>query len=111
MGTVAFGALILTIVEIIRMILEAIQNRLRESDNFAAQIFLACFICVYDCLQRAIGFITHNAYIICGLHGTPFCSSTKTAFKLVMRNVLNFYAIDQVNKKKKTSFAITSVHF
>lgn len=96
MGTVALGALILTIVELIRIVLESIRDYLMENDNPIAAVCLSIFICLYDCFQRIIGFLTHNAYIVCGLHGSPFCESAKLSFRLIMRNAINFFTISNV---------------
>lgn len=98
LGTVAFGSLIITICRIIRVILEYIDQKLKKWDNEFTKCLLCCLKCFFWCLENFIRFINKNAYIMCAIHGKPFCSSARSAFNLLMRNFLRVVALDKVTE-------------
>lgn len=87
-GSLAFGALILTLVQIARVILEYIDHKLRGSQNPVARCIICCFKCCLWCLEKFIKFLNRNAYIMIAIYGKNFCVSAKNAFMLLMRNVV-----------------------
>ncbi|XP_075834889.1 choline transporter-like protein 4 [Microtus pennsylvanicus] len=95
-GSLAFGALILTLVQIARVILEYIDHKLRGSQNAVARCIICCFKCCLWCLEKFIKFLNRNAYIMIAIYGKNFCVSAKNAFKLLMRNVLRVVVLDKV---------------
>lgn len=95
-GSLAFGALILTLVQIARVILEYIDHKLRGSQNPVARCIICCFKCCLWCLEKFIKFLNRNAYIMIAIYGKNFCVSAKNAFKLLMRNVVRVVVLDKV---------------
>eukprot|EP00069_Balaena_mysticetus_P021489 bmy_03129T0 len=63
-GSLAFGALILTLVQIARVILEYIDHKLRGTQNPMARCIMCCFKCCLWCLEKFIKFLNRNAYIM-----------------------------------------------
>uniref|UniRef100_A0A8D0TMG3 Choline transporter-like protein n=1 Tax=Sus scrofa TaxID=9823 RepID=A0A8D0TMG3_PIG len=63
-GSLAFGALILTLVQIARAILEYIDHKLRGAQNPVARCIMCCFKCCLWCLEKFIKFLNRNAYIM-----------------------------------------------
>lgn len=96
LGTLAFGSLILTIIRIIRCILEYIDQQLKKYDNVVTRAIVCCMKCFFWCLESFMQFLNRNAYIMCAIHGGNFCSSAKDAFNLLMRNVLRVMALNKV---------------
>lgn len=96
LGTIAFGALILAICRMIRVVLEYISTKLKTYDNAVTRAILCCMKCFFWCLEKFLRFLNQNAYIMCAVHGTNFCTSAKDAFNLLMRNFLRVYALDKV---------------
>uniref|UniRef100_A0A7N8XFE4 Choline transporter-like protein n=1 Tax=Mastacembelus armatus TaxID=205130 RepID=A0A7N8XFE4_9TELE len=90
-GSLAFGALILTLVQIARMILEYIDHKTRF-----ARFILCCMKCCLWCLEKFIKFLNRNAYIMIAIYGKNFCVSAKNAFKLLMRNIIRVVVLDKV---------------
>ena len=41
-------------------------------------------------------FINRNAYIMCAIKNTNFCKSAKSAFSLIMRNLVRVVVLDSV---------------
>ncbi|KAG6465142.1 hypothetical protein O3G_MSEX014956, partial [Manduca sexta] len=72
LGTVAFGALIIAIVRVIRVILEYIDHKLKKFDNPLSRAIMCCCKCFFWCLESFLKFINKNAYIMCAVHGHSF---------------------------------------
>lgn len=66
MGTVAFGALIIGIVRLIRAMISFVQNTLKRYDNGFVKGILWCCQCCLWCFECALKFLTRNAYIETG---------------------------------------------
>ncbi|KAM9838232.1 choline transporter-like protein 4 [Aulostomus maculatus] len=95
-GSLAFGSLILTLVQIVRIILEYIDHKTRAAQNPVARFILCCMKCCLWCLEKFIKFLNRNAYIMIAIYGKNFCVSAKNAFMLLMRNVLRVVVLDKV---------------
>nr|XP_054109794.1 choline transporter-like protein 4 isoform X2 [Callithrix jacchus] len=95
-GSLAFGALILTLVQIARVILEYIDHKLRGVQNPVARCIMCCFKCCLWCLEKFIKFLNRNAYIMIAIYGKNFCVSAKNAFMLLMRNIVRVVVLDKV---------------
>nr|XP_060615515.1 choline transporter-like protein 4 [Anolis sagrei ordinatus] len=95
-GSLAFGALILTIVQVIRMFLEYMDHKLKDSNNPVARCILCCLKCCFWCLEKFLKFLNRNAYIMIAIYGKNFCISAKNAFKLLMRNVVRVVVLDKI---------------
>uniref|UniRef100_A0A8C1QEP5 Choline transporter-like protein n=1 Tax=Cyprinus carpio TaxID=7962 RepID=A0A8C1QEP5_CYPCA len=94
-GSLAFGSLILAIVQIIRVLLEYIDHKLKAENKFA-KFLLCCLKCCFWCLEKFIKFINRNAYIMVAIYGKNFCRSARDAFFLLMRNVIRVVVLDKV---------------
>ncbi|XP_053153505.1 choline transporter-like protein 2 isoform X2 [Hemicordylus capensis] len=95
-GSLAFGSLILAIVQIIRVILEYLDHRLKAAENKFAKFLLMCLKCCFWCLEKFIKFLNRNAYIMIAIYGTNFCTSARNAFFLLMRNIIRVAVLDKV---------------
>uniref|UniRef100_A0A671KMW8 Choline transporter-like protein n=1 Tax=Sinocyclocheilus anshuiensis TaxID=1608454 RepID=A0A671KMW8_9TELE len=87
-GSLAFGALILTLVQIVRIILEYLDHKFKEAQNPCTRFIMCCLKCCFYCLEKFIKFINRNAYIMIAIYGKNFCVSAKNAFSLLMRNII-----------------------
>ncbi|XP_032832230.1 choline transporter-like protein 4 [Petromyzon marinus] len=95
-GSLAFGALIITIIQMIRILLEYLDHKLKGSQNRFLKFLLCCLKCCFWCLEKIMKFINRNAYIMVAIYGKNFCVSAKNAFKLIMRNILRTLVLDKV---------------
>ncbi|XP_036048227.1 choline transporter-like protein 2 isoform X1 [Onychomys torridus] len=95
-GSLAFGSLILAIVQIIRVILEYLDQRLKVAQNKFAKFLMVCLKCCFWCLEKFIKFLNRNAYIMIAIYGTNFCTSARNAFFLLMRNIIRVAVLDKV---------------
>uniref|UniRef100_A0AAR2JP55 Choline transporter-like protein n=1 Tax=Pygocentrus nattereri TaxID=42514 RepID=A0AAR2JP55_PYGNA len=95
-GSLAFGALILTIIQVVRIILEYIDHKCRAAQNPCGRFLMCCLKCCFWCLEKFIKFLNRNAYIMIAIYGKNFCVSAKNAFLLLMRNILRVVVLDKV---------------
>ncbi|KAM5146669.1 choline transporter-like protein 4 isoform 2-T2 [Mantella aurantiaca] len=95
-GSLAFGSLILTIVQMIRIILEYLDHKLKGAHNPCTRFLMCCLKCCFWCLEKFIKFLNRNAYIMIAVYGKNFCVSAKNAFKLLMRNIVRVVVLDKV---------------
>ncbi|XP_078285761.1 choline transporter-like protein 2 isoform X2 [Rhinoraja longicauda] len=95
-GSLAFGSLILAIVQIIRVILEYIDQKVKVAQNKVAKFILCCMKCCFWCLEKFLKFLNRNAYIMIAIYGNNFCTSAKNAFFLLMRNFIRVLVLDKV---------------
>ncbi|XP_076639514.1 choline transporter-like protein 1 isoform X2 [Colletes latitarsis] len=96
LGTVAFGALVIGIVRLIRAIISFVQNRLKRYDNDLVKGILWCSQCCLWCFECALKFLTRNAYIETAIYGCNFCSGGRKAFQALTNNILRVAAINSV---------------
>uniref|UniRef100_A0A4W5NI45 Choline transporter-like protein n=1 Tax=Hucho hucho TaxID=62062 RepID=A0A4W5NI45_9TELE len=95
-GSLAFGALILAMVQMARIILEYLDSKLKGANNVAARFVFCCLKCCFWCLERFVKFMNRNAYIMIAIYGKGFCMSARDAFCLLMRNVVRVAVLDRV---------------
>ncbi|XP_041368219.1 choline transporter-like protein 2 isoform X3 [Gigantopelta aegis] len=96
LGTLAFGSLIIAIVQLIRLMLEYVDQKLKGSENPVAKFFIKCMKCFFWCLEKFLKFINKNAYIMTAVYGRNFCMAAKDAFFLILRNIVRVVVIDKI---------------
>lgn len=67
LGSLAFGSLILAIVQFIKAMLEYLDQKAKASQNIIAEFLVKCLKCCFWCLEQFIKFLNKNAYIMVGL--------------------------------------------
>lgn len=89
LGTIAFGSLIIAIVQMVRIALAYLdrQTKAIQKANFAIKMMMKSVQCCLWCFEKCVKFITNSAYIVCSMYGGSFCASTKKAFKLILKNM------------------------
>ncbi|KAM9392175.1 choline transporter-like protein 2 isoform 2-T2 [Pholidichthys leucotaenia] len=95
-GTLAFGAFILSVIQIIRVLLEYLDHKLNGAQNKCARFLLCCLKCCFWCLEKCVKFLNRNAYIMVAIYGKNFCVSARDAFFLLMRNIIRVAVVDKV---------------
>ena len=92
LGSIAFGAFLIAVIQMIRIIFEYYKSKLEKAgkENKLVKILLCATSYLLDCLERFIKFITKNAYIQIALTGKNFCASAWNAFILILKNALRF---------------------
>jgi hypothetical protein len=95
LGSLAFGSLVIAVIQTIRAILLYIQQTLKKhSQSKVMQYLLSCFQCCCFCLETFIKFINKRAYIEIALYGHSFCQGSKAAFDLLTRNAMRVVVVN-----------------
>lgn len=104
LGTIAFGALCLAVVQLLRAVLEWVNNQTAEAQesNLLLKLSMSCIRCFMWCFEKAIKFVSSYAYIYVALNGDSFCSACKATFTLF----LNYPAQVSVNAFVQTLLRI-----
>ncbi|CAK85024.1 unnamed protein product (macronuclear) [Paramecium tetraurelia] len=95
LGTVAFGSLILAIIEFIRIWLAFLykqQEELIKKNKFFEYLF-KCLMCCMWCFEKCVQYINKNAYVVSNMTGKGFFHSAKEAIFLIARNPLRFATV------------------
>jgi hypothetical protein len=97
MGTVCVGSFIIAVVQLIRILFNYFVNRCKQFENNPLVKAIQCIVnCCLWCLEKLIGYINKNAYIMCATHGYYFCKAAFSGFMLLMRNIMRVAAINVV---------------
>ena len=101
-GSLAFGSLIIALIQIIRAALEYIEYKLKQGPDPGpvVKFILKCMRCCFWCLEKFMKFLNKNAYIEVAVYGKNFCVSAKNAFFLLMRNILRVAVLDKVSSAR-----------
>nr|XP_057917464.1 choline transporter-like protein 5-A [Doryrhamphus excisus] len=95
-GSLAFGALFLSVVQLFRIILEYLQQKLKGLDNSLSRFIICCLQCCFWCLEKFLCYMNRNAYIMMAIYGKNFCTSAREAFFLLMRNMVRVAVLDRI---------------
>uniref|UniRef100_A0A3Q3JWV0 Choline transporter-like protein n=1 Tax=Monopterus albus TaxID=43700 RepID=A0A3Q3JWV0_MONAL len=63
-GSLALGALILSVVQLLRLILEYLEQKLKGFDSALSRFIMCCLKCCFWCLEKCIRYMNRNAYIM-----------------------------------------------
>eukprot|EP01006_Ploeotia_vitrea_P026083 TRINITY_DN59057_c0_g1_i1.p1 TRINITY_DN59057_c0_g1~~TRINITY_DN59057_c0_g1_i1.p1 ORF type:complete len:649 (+),score=-43.50 TRINITY_DN59057_c0_g1_i1:57-2003(+) len=96
LGTAAFGSLVIAIILTIRAIIAYIQRKAKKSGNKLLQYIMCCLQCCMWCLEKCMRFLNKNAYIQTAIYGYSFCKAARSAFFLLLRNILRVAAVNMV---------------
>ena len=92
MGSIAFGSLIIAIVQLMRIVMAYITKQAENlgGDSKIKKIVLAIVNCMLWCLEKCVKFISKNSYIYTAIKGTSFCWSAFQSFRLIFNNLARF---------------------
>jgi len=91
MGSVAFGAAVIAICQLIRTLFEYYRRKIQAATKNACVRCLLCYTSyLLWALEKCIKFITKNAYIQVALSNVFFCKAAWNAFALILKNVHRF---------------------
>jgi len=86
-GSLSFGALVITPVRIIRGILSYLQVKFKDSTNAFTKCILCCAQCCLKCLDCILNKITKEGFVFTTIYGSAFCYSSLQALKLLWENI------------------------
>ena len=97
-GTLAFGSLILSFIRMLRVLLEWIEDKIKEygADNPLMKCIMCFCKCCLWCLEKFIRFINRNAYVMTAIYGYNFCTGARKSFVLLTKNAVRAVVLDKV---------------
>lgn len=85
-GTIVFGAFIISLIQILRAILNYIEKKTKRYQNQVVKAIICCLKCCLWCMEKCMKYISQNAYIITAMYGYGFIRSACKAMKLIIAN-------------------------
>ena len=101
LGSIAFGALILSVTILFRWILTLLANKLNNVDlqtNKAAQCMCGCLTCCVKCFEKFVQFLNKNAYTRIALTGESFCDAARNSFLMIFNNAARFSVLGSIGE-------------
>ncbi|KAJ8501396.1 hypothetical protein OPV22_011948 [Ensete ventricosum] len=100
LGSVALGSLIVSIVEWVRFILEALRRRIRHGDpapvTCIGKLMSTSSQCCLGCIDWTIKSVNRNAYIMIAITGKGFNRASAIATGLIMNNILRIGKVNVI---------------
>lgn len=89
LGSVAFGSLLIAIVQFARLILNYLNNKTQklQKKNLLVKVIFCCVRCCLWCFEKCVKYITRSAYIIIATQGKSFCPACYSVFKLITKHI------------------------
>jgi hypothetical protein len=98
LGSIAFGSLIIAIVQFIRICLEYLDKQTRniQEANKLVKVVMKMVKCCMWCFEKVLKYITRSAYICIAMKGGSFCFACRDAFMLLLRNFKKIAVVDAI---------------
>jgi len=82
LGSIAFGSLIVTLLELLKMVLNAVQNNANAEGHPVEVCLACCAACFIGCIESAVEYFNRYAYIEVALYGKPYMGAAKDTWRL-----------------------------
>mmetsp|Transcript_27643 Transcript_27643/g.70420 ORF Transcript_27643/g.70420 Transcript_27643/m.70420 type:complete len:518 (-) Transcript_27643:1045-2598(-) len=83
LGSIAFGSLIVAILEAIYYTVKLVMEKALGGQNFLIKMIACCFLCCLGCLKRCIEWLTEWAYCYIAVYGCGFIEAGGKVFKML----------------------------
>ncbi|CAH1734111.1 unnamed protein product [Chironomus riparius] len=94
LGSICLGASLITIVKVVKTIVELIRNQLKNTQSSIGIAIAYCLRVVIGAFDEFLEYLVRNAYIIVAKEGTEFIESGKRASHLLTRNIVDVIALN-----------------
>jgi len=87
MGSIAFGTLILAIIETIKLVMGYVHAQMKATIGGRNLVgcFMKCVGCCLDCFETFVLYVNKHAYIQIAMTGENFCQGAHDSFYLIVR--------------------------
>ncbi|KAF9452389.1 integral to plasma membrane protein [Macrolepiota fuliginosa MF-IS2] len=82
LGSIAFGSLIVTLLDLLRLILEAVRNAASQDGSPVEACLACCAACFVGCIQNLVEYFNRYAYIEIALYGKSYIPAAKDTWRL-----------------------------
>jgi hypothetical protein len=83
LGTLAFGAFLIAVVRLVRLIISYIAKQAEKEGNAALACVAKILVCVVTCFKKCMEFINKNAWMDVAIRSSNFCIAAKNAVKTI----------------------------
>lgn len=90
-GSLCFGSFIITLIQVIKAIIDQAAEGAREDGGAAGQCIACIAQCCIRCLESIIEYISKLGYAYMAVTGESFCASAWGGFLLNMKYCVKFY--------------------
>lgn len=97
LGTLAFGALLITIVRVIRGTLKYLEKKTKAKANPVLKCIFNCVGCCLKCCECILNRISKEGFIFCSIYGTAFCYSSFHAITLLLKNAIKSVMVSAIS--------------
>eukprot|EP00899_Mesostigma_viride_P015902 jgi/Mesvir1/24312/Mv10999-RA.3 len=95
-GTLCFASLLLTLVQLVKTIIDRWSQEARRRAEGAPNLLLGLATCCVNCLLACLQFLTKFATIFAAISGKAFLDSAACSADLLTRNLLSAVVVDRV---------------
>lgn len=97
-GSLAFGSLILAIVQFLQLVVELFKRQVEAQGGSSKclEYVTRCIQCCLACVECIVKFINTNAYIQIALRGKNFCAAAKDGFEIAWSNAMRYTIVGGV---------------
>jgi len=82
LGSLAFGSLIVTVLEIVRLLLNVARNNANAEGHPVEACLACCAECFVGCIEGMVQYFNRYAYIEIALYGKPYIRAAKDTWNL-----------------------------
>ncbi|KAK7057181.1 plasma-membrane choline transporter-domain-containing protein [Favolaschia claudopus] len=83
LGSIAFGSLIVALLELLKMILHAAQNNANADGHPVEACLACCAACFVGIIESLVEYFNRYAYIEIALYGKPYIKAAKDTWRLL----------------------------
>jgi len=98
LGSVAFGSLIIAIIQMARFIVKYIEETTKAKNNQLQRIVFCLIQCFLSCIECCCDKLSKTGYVWMAIWGDSFVPATCNAFLLVWRNLARIAALGIVSE-------------
>ncbi|KAJ7170550.1 plasma-membrane choline transporter-domain-containing protein [Mycena crocata] len=88
LGSIAFGSLIVTLLELLKMVLHAAQNSANADGHPVEACLACCAACFVGIIESLVEYFNRYAYIEIALYGKPYIAAAKDTWRRVNQRFL-----------------------
>ncbi len=96
-GSLTFGAFLVTVVSIIKSIVQQESDRQMRNGNACIGICLCCLACLISQIEYLLKVLNHNAIIVMTVTGEGYIDSAKSAAGIIFQNFGLFNIVETIN--------------
>jgi len=96
LGTIAFGAFLIAIIEFIRTVFHYIEEKTKAQTNQLQKAIMCLISCCLRCLECCMDKINKNSFVWTAIYGDSFVPACCSSFALIWSNLARVAAISMV---------------